>query len=232
MRKAVAVEYGDVTGDRVPDIVYLTAVQTPGSAFLQQITLAVQCGRTARMFQIPLPQNAGYNPGIFLGDFTGNRIKDILAVINTGGSGGTIYAYAFSFRNGRFEKIFDGDAFNEKGQYAVRYQNHYRVEVTSEQPDKRYVLDITTKGEEYINEIYAPDGTLKEPIEGWVSPLTGLYPVDFERDGIYELLAYQNIAGRYSADRLGYMENVLTWTGQFFESGRQYVAVLGEEKPE
>lgn len=230
MKKVVQVKYGNVTGDGVTDVVYLTAVQTPGSPFLQQITLVIQCRRTSQSFRIPLQENAGYHPTIFLGDFTGDRVKDILIVINTGGSGGTIYAYVFSFRNGRFNQIFEANAFNEKGKYDVRYQNHYKAEVTSKQPDKRYIVDLTTKGKDYLNEIYNPDGTLKKPIQGWVSPLSGLYPVDFERDGVYELVAYQNIAGRYSADRLGYMENVLKWNGHTFESDRQYVSIFGEER--
>lgn len=230
MKKVVQVKYGNVTGDGVTDVVYLTAVQTPGSPFLQQITLVIQCRRTSQSFRIPLQENAGYHPTIFLGDFTGDRVKDILIVINTGGSGGTIYAYVFSFRNGRFNQIFEANAFNEKGKYDVRYQDHYKAEVTSKQPDKRYIVDLTTKGKDYLNEIYNPDGTLKKPIQGWLSPLSGLYPVDFERDGVYELVAYQNIAGRYSADRLGYMENVMKWNGHTFESDRQYVSIFGEER--
>ncbi|OES46584.1 hypothetical protein [Domibacillus iocasae] len=230
MKKVVQVKYGNVTGDGVTDVVYLTAVQTPGSPFLQQITLVIQCRRTSQSFRIPLQENAGYHPTIFLGDFTGDRVKDILIVINTGGSGGAIYAYVFSFRNGRFNQIFEANAFNEKGEYDVRYQDHYKAEVTSKQPDKRYIVDLTTKGKDYLNEIYNPDGTLKKPIQGWVSPLSGLYPVDFERDGVYELVAYQNIAGRYSADRLGYMENVMKWNGHTFESDRQYVSIFGKER--
>lgn len=230
MKKVVQVKYGNVTGDGVTDVVYLTAVQTPGSPFLQQITLVIQCRRTSQSFRVPLQENAGYHPTIFLGDFTGDRVKDILIVINTGGSGGAIYAYVFSFRNARFNQIFEANAFNEKGKYDVRYQNHYKAEVTSKEPDKRYIVDLTTKGKDYLNEIYNPDGTLKKPIQGWVSPLSGLYPVDFERDGVYELVAYQNIAGRYSADRLGYMENILKWNGHTFESDRQYVSIFGKER--
>ncbi|MCP3760894.1 hypothetical protein NLX67_00600 [Domibacillus sp. A3M-37] len=229
-KTVVGVKYGDVTGDRVPDIVYLTAVQTPNSPFLQQITLVVQCRRTAQSFRIPLRENAGYHPTVFLGDMTGNKVKDILVVISAGGSGGTIYAYVFSFLNGRFAQIFDVNTFNEKGQYDVQYQNNYKAQVTSKEPDKRYILDLTTKGKEYLTEIYNSDGTLKKPIQGWLSPLSGLYPIDFERDGVYELDAYQGIAGRYNADRLGYMENVLKWNGRTFESGRQYVTIFGEER--
>lgn len=230
MKTVIQVRHGDVTGDQVANLVYLTAVQTADSPFLQEINLVVQDRRAADAFRIALPENSGYNPTVFLGDFTGNKVKDILVVIDTGGSGGTIYAYVFSFINGRFYTIFDGALFNQKMKYTVRYENHYKAEVTSSQPNKRYVLDLTTKGADYLAEIYNTDGTLKQPIEGWVSPLSGLYPIDFDRNGVYELNAWQSIAGRYNADRLGYVQNVLQWNGHSFETIEQYVSILGEEK--
>ncbi|MCI2255175.1 hypothetical protein L2D08_12445 [Domibacillus sp. PGB-M46] len=229
-KQVIQVHHGDVTGDRVPDIVYVTAVQTAGSSFLQQITLVVQDRRTGGSFRLLLPENTGYNPTVFLGDFTGNGVKDILVVTDTGGSGGTVYAYVYSYDGGRFYLIFDTALFNKQTQYSVRYQNDYKAEVTSRQPAKRYVLDLTTKGPDYLNEIYSPDGTLKQPVEGWVSPLSGLYPVDFDRNGVYELNAWQGIAGRFNADRLGYVQSVLKWNERAFQIDQQYVSIWGEEK--
>ncbi|WNS81557.1 hypothetical protein RRU94_12235 [Domibacillus sp. DTU_2020_1001157_1_SI_ALB_TIR_016] len=229
-KQVIQVHHGDVTGDRVPDIVYLTAVQTAGSSFLQQITLVVQDRRTGGSFRLLLPENTGYNPTVFLGDFTGNGVKDILVVTDTGGSGGTVYAYVYSYAGGRFYLIFDTALFNKQTQYSVQYKNDYKAEVTSRQPAKRYILDLTTKGAAYLNEIYNPDGTLKQPVEGWVSPLSGLYPIDFDRNGVYELNAWQGIAGRYNADRLGYVQNVLKWNERAFQIEEQYVSIWGEEK--
>ncbi len=85
------------------------------------------------------------------------------------------------------------------------------------------------KGQDYLAEIYHKDGTLKQPIEGWVDPISGLYPIDFDRDGTYEILAFQAIAGRYHADGLGYIENVLKWNGQQFVVERQTAAIYGED---
>ena len=220
---------GDVTGDGYIDRVYLTAEKTEGSPFWQNITLVILNGKTKLHERIPLKENAGYEPTLFLGDFTGNHVDDILIVISTGGSGGTIYAYVFSFLEGKMRQIFDVDVFNDRYKYEVNYQNQYKVKVTSLTPKKLYTLDLMYKGKEYLSEIYNPDGTLKEPIEGWVNPLGGLYPVDFARDGTYELNAVQNIAGRYNADGLGYMENVLKWNGREFVSDRQSVSIFGED---
>lgn len=86
---------GDVNGDRIPDKVYLTGIKTPSSPFIQNITLVIQDGATGRCTSIPIKDNAGYNPTLFLGDFTGNSVDDILISIASGGSGGIMYYYIY-----------------------------------------------------------------------------------------------------------------------------------------
>ncbi|MFJ8065722.1 hypothetical protein ACIQYS_13910 [Psychrobacillus sp. NPDC096426] len=220
---------GDVTGDGVRDTVYLTGEKTEGSPFWKNITLVILNGKTNVYESIPLKENMGYNPTIFLGDFTGNHVDDIQIVIDTGGSGGTVYSYVFAFLDGKMKLIFDTDAFNEHSKYEVNYENHYRVTITSSNPKKEYTLDLTYKREDYLSEIYNVDGTLKEPIEGWVDPISGLYPIDYARDGTYELLSYQEIAGRYHADALGYVQNEWKWNGREFVSNRQTVSIFGKD---
>ncbi|OAS87851.1 spore coat protein [Metabacillus litoralis] len=225
----VAAKQGDIDGDGIIDKVFLTANKTPDSPFWQNITLVVQNGRTNQYIQIPLKENSGYNPTLFLGDFTGNKVDDIQVVIDTGGSAGTVYTYIFSFMNGEMREIFNFEKFNETYQYDVNYENDYKANVISRNLKIKYILDLTYKGKDYLSEIYHENGQLKEPIQGWVNPLSGLYPIDFNRDGTYELDAYQRIAGRYNADGLGFVETVLKWNGQGFGVDRQNVAVFGGE---
>ncbi|HEU5140050.1 MAG TPA: FG-GAP-like repeat-containing protein, partial [Bacillales bacterium] len=121
----VTAKYGDVNGDGVVDIVYLTAVKTPDSPLWENITLVIQDGRTHQYQQMPLKNNMGYNPTLFLGDVTGDKVDDILVAIDTGGSGGAVYAYVFSDLNGQLRQLFDSDAFNETYQYDVTYEDQY-----------------------------------------------------------------------------------------------------------
>lgn len=223
----VSIARGDVTGDRVVDIVYLTGIRTSTSPFIQQITLHVQNGATGNVTSVQLRENAGYNPTIFLGDFTGNGVDDIFISINTGGSGGIMYHYIYSFENNRPKLIFDFNDYNEQYEYKVTYLDYYKVEVVSLINNKTYIIDISTRGNEYLNEIYNENGRLKSPITGFVNPLSGLYPVDFDSNNIYELLAYQKIAGRYNADALGYVLNTLSWLDTRFVLQNQYVAIFG-----
>ncbi|MER2169982.1 MAG: hypothetical protein ABS938_05020 [Psychrobacillus psychrodurans] len=220
---------GDLTGDGFLDTVYLTGEKTEGSPFWQNISLNVLYQHENTLERIYLKQSAGYNPTIFLGDFTGDQVDDILVVIDTGGSGGTIYAFVFSYTHGNIQQIFDVEEFNETSKYEVDYDNYYQVNVVSSYPSKRYRLDLTYKGKEYLSEIYDEDGILKEPIEGWVDPVGGLYPIDFDRNATYELMSFQEIAGRYHADAIGYVQTVLKWDGQKFISDRQNVSIYGED---
>jgi hypothetical protein len=218
---------GDVTGDKVTDNVYLTGTKTPDSPFIQNITLVVQDGRTGAYKSVDLSENAGYNPTLFLGDFTGNGVDDILIRIDSGGSGAFTYDYVYSFLNNNPQLIFDFNAYNEQFQYDVNFQNNYKVKVVSKINNLTYLIDISLRDPEYLSEIYDANGKLKIPIEGFVNPLSGLYPIDFDSNGVYELLAYQKIAGRYNADALGYVLNTLAWNNARFVLQNQNVAIGG-----
>ncbi|MFA9422356.1 MAG: VCBS repeat-containing protein, partial [Sedimentibacter sp.] len=91
------------------------------------------------------------------------------------------------------------------------------------------IVDISLKDKDYLNEIYDENGKLKEPIKGFTNPLSGLYSVDFNSDGVYELLAYEKIAGRYNADSLGYVLNTLKWNNKKFVLDNQNVAIWGSQ---
>jgi hypothetical protein len=109
----------------------------------------------------------------------------------------------------------------------VTYENQYKAAVISFYLKEKYILDLTYKDKEYLSEIYTQQGVLKEPINGWVNPLSGFYPIDFNRDGTYELEAYQRIAGRYNADSLGFVQTVLKWKDLVFSTDRQNVSIFG-----
>lgn len=226
--KIVSYVKGDVNGDGIPDNVYLTGLKTPSSPFIQHITLVIQDGIKG-ITSIELSENAGYNPMLYLEDFTGNRVDDILISIDSGGSGGIMYYYIYSFINNTAQLLFDFNVYNEQYKYDVTYKDNYKVEVISKENNEKYNIDISNKENGYLDEVYEKNGKIKSPLNGFVNSLSGLYPVDFYSNKVYELLAYQKIAGRYDADSLGYVLNTLKWKNNLFVLDNQYVAIFGSQ---
>lgn len=218
---------GDVNGDGTADNVFLIGYMAPDSPFVRNITLVIQDGLTGQFYEIPLKENAGYDPALFLGDFTGDGVPDIMVSINSGGSGAFMYHYIYSDLDNRPKLLFDSEKYNSEYKYTVTYRDGYAAEVVSINSNKRYLLDLSYKGREYLDEIYYGDGTLKEPVRGFVNPLSTLLPVDMDYDGVLGLMAWQKIAGRYNADSLGYIQNILRWDGEKFRLYDQYAAVYG-----
>lgn len=222
---------GDVTGDGIIDNVFLMGNKPNDSQspFVEDINLVVLDGATGRYTRVALKEGSGYNPTLFLGDFTGDRVDDIVVYIDSGGSGAMLYSYIYSFLNNKPRLMFDFDKFNEYYTYDVIYRDNYKVDVISKRTNSMYTIDIKYKGAEYLSEIYDANGKLKEEIIGFVNPISGLYPIDFERDGIYELEAVQKIAGRYNADAIGYVQTSLKWDGKSFNPIGQTVSIFGKE---
>ncbi len=193
---------GDVTGDGREDEVFLIGSKPSGadSPFVDQIELVIRDGATKKYTKVRLKENSGYNPVLFLGDFTGDSVEDILVSIDSGGSGAIGYYYIYSWLDNKPRMLFDFERFNKDYNYLVKYRDNYVVEVISEKLKEKYFIDIRTRGADYLSEIYHKDGKLKAPIDGFVNPISGLYPIDIQRDGIYGLFILQKIAGRYNAD--------------------------------
>lgn len=222
---------GDVNGDRVPDSVCTVGhrPQDLQSPFVEDITLLIQDGATHKYTRIPLPENVGYNPTVLLRDFTGDKVNDIFVSIDSGGSGGFSYDYVYSFLNNEPKLLFDSEVFADKYKYQVNYLDNYKVEVISSAMKQKYILDISLKGADYLNEIYNPNGTLKAPLKGEVIPMGNVYPVDYERDKQYELNVIQRIIGRYNADTLALLNTTLKWNGEQFALDRQDITIWGSD---
>ncbi len=232
--EVVSVAYGDVNGDGVTDYVFLTVVKSlgPSSPYVEHIILNVQDGATNRVHSISLDVdgNGGYQPTVFLGDFTRDGIMDILITIDSGGSGALTFDYVYSFVNNQAIKLFDFNQYNEQNQYTVTFLDQYKVSVQSSATKQTFLIDISERSADYLSQIYEEDGTLKKPVQGMADGVSGFYPVDMDRDGVYEIQAYQKISGLYHADSFGYVINTLQWDGQKFAIWQQWLAIYGNNQ--
>ena len=144
--------------------------------------------------QIPLINAAGYNAQLFLSNFTSKQQIDILVSIDTGGSGGYIQAYLFTIKNNQSILLFNSSSFEESSMYDANFKENYKVEVTSEHGNVKFIIDISSNKKMYIDAgIYNESGKLLKTTEGGVLGLGALYPLVNNYNGLYQLLAYQRI---------------------------------------
>lgn len=216
---------GDVTGDKISDKVFLYGTKTADSPFIQAITLVIQDGKTGKTTDIFLHNNMGYKPTLFLGDFSGDGTEDILIRIESGGSGAFTYDYVYSFAKGIPNLLFSSDQYNNTYKYSVTYKDDYKVAITCLNNGAKYSIDIENKGEAYLNSLYDSNKKLTVHANGFVNPLSSLFPVDTDQNGVYELLAYQKVAGLYNADSICYAENYLRWVNGAFVLYNQMMGI-------
>jgi hypothetical protein len=221
---------GDVTGDGIPDKVFLYGYKPQGTTgiFVNNITVVIEDGRTNKIENITPQFNSGYNARLFLGDFTKDKTDDIKVSIQSGGNGGSCYFYIYSFKNNNLQEIFNFDMYNKDYIFSVYYNVLYKVDVVNIKLDKLFVIDISYKGYGYLFPIYYDNGNLKRSVQGEVLTLSRLIPiVKDEKNNAYDLLAFQRIIGTSNSDTLGYIENLLSWDGQKFVSTRILASIPG-----
>lgn len=221
---------GDVTGDGIPDKVSLYGIKPDGltGIFVDKFTVVIEDGLTHQTKTITPEFNSGYNPTLFLGDFTNDNVKDIKVSIDSGGSGGYAYFYLYSFKNNNLKEIFNFEKYNEEYKYKVDYADLYKVNVGNVTLDKLFTLDISYKGYDYLSQYYDEKGKLKKTVQGEVLALSSLIPiVNNEENNAYDLLAFQRIIGTSNSDTLGLIQNLISWDGQKFVSSKMFTVILG-----
>ncbi|MCY6369326.1 VCBS repeat-containing protein [Clostridium ganghwense] len=218
----------DVNGDNLVEDVYLVGNKPdgPGGIFAESITLVICNPFTNYCKSFPLKFDAGYNPSLFLGDFNGDKIEDIFISIDSGGSGGYVFYYIYSFKDNILSELFDFEKYNSAYVYEVAYLDDYKVKITNLTINKYAIIDIGYKDEEYLSFMYDENGNLIKDVKGQVLALGGLYPIDIQKDGVYDLQAVQRIIGRANADTLGYVQNTLKWNDDDFYLLMSKVSVL------
>lgn len=224
-RQTAAMAIGDVTGDRRADTVRMTGVKAGDSSAWEQLRLEVQLGCNCQAVSLPLTADAGFEPRLLLSPLTGTGKLDILALVLSGGSGAILYFALYTYENGAFRLVLDNEMYEQMGSYTVAYQNGYAAQVRSLGNGAVYRIDLSGKGQTYLDALYDANGQLKTLTEGFVSPASVVSPIAFSGSAQMELMTWQLISGSYRADALGYVINVLRWSDGAFELYEQTVGV-------
>ena len=217
---------GDVTGDGVPDRVSLYGDKLADSDYINNIIIEIEYGQTEIKTQIITEVN-GYNPTLFLGDFTKDKIDDILFNMDSKDKG----SYGVSvdtYRDKSFETIFSSDMYNDEYRFIVEYNDFYKVSVLNVRVNRLFFLDISYKGYDYLSQYYNEDGQLIKPAQGEVLGVGKLIPVVSNmKNNSFDLLAVHRIIGFSINDTLGYIKNLISWDGKQFATVSMMVCTPG-----
>jgi hypothetical protein len=216
--------YDDVTGDGVVDEVNLVGTPVSEGGFTQDITLMIKNGKTGRITQVALKNNAGYDPTIFLCDFTGDGVKNIKVSINSGGSGGFYYVYIYSFANNQLRLLFDGDMYMASKEFQASYADGYVVVVADEGLGLTFRIDVSN--DPAATDLYDQDGQLEQPTSANVSPFINAMPIVLdESKGTCDLQVLTRVWGQFAADTLGYIQDYIQWENGSWRTVREDLAV-------
>jgi hypothetical protein len=194
----------DITGDGVSDNLYLVGhKENKSDRFADHMSLVVRDGVVHDLKTMDLNGFSGYEGKIFVGDFTGDKVSDIMISAPTGGSGG-IEGHVIVNYNLPEPKIIFDQKNNEGAKFTGNFVDDYKAQLTNENTGRSMFLDLENKKDFYVQSaIYDGNGKILKEIKPISYPFTILEPVDIDNDGVYELRGIQRIIGAYGADGIG-----------------------------
>ena len=205
---------GDITGDGISDLVLLVGIKEQ-SADLYSWTswLLIRNGATEASWTASPGATSGcYEGAVFLGDFDGDGVSDVLTTLSQGGSGGFVVASVLSFVGGR-EAVLAGQArLNAGPALDLHFAEGFKVRVANAELGCAGDLDVSASSDEYLRTgLYDSQGRLLRAAAGAADPCSLVEAVDLDGDGAHELVAHQKLWGLYRADTVGYARSVWTW---------------------
>lgn len=148
---------GDVNGDGIKDRVSVYGDKLSDSDFIYSIIIEVE-GGTGGWFKVDMiTELNGYNPTLFLGDFTKDQKNDILfqmdMMFNSMNSKdiGEYGVSIITIKDNLIETIFSSNRYNTEYLFLVEYNDLYKISILNVKVNKLFLLDISDKGYDYLS---------------------------------------------------------------------------------
>lgn len=220
-------QQADINGDNIDDNILMTGVHLPdySEPYHDHITIIIQNGKNRNLIFLSPIYGHGYEYRIFLGDFDGDRVKDIFfEVANDFIGGGGDYTFAiYSFKGNQFNLLLNNNEIYMETYPKIEFMDNFKMMIACPHLDKKVIVDIGVNKDKYQElNLYTGNKLIKE-IKGYTDNYCMLMPIDIDRDGVYELEGYQFVSGYGHADGIGMVNTILKrndkkkWILKYFE---------------
>lgn len=211
-------QQSDVNGDKIEDNILMTGVHEEdfSSPYHDNITLIIQDGKSKKLMFLT-PKNAhGYGYSFSMGDFNGDKVKDILVSVNndmTGGAGQYTHSI-YSLKDNRLKVLFDNEKIMDEINLKVMFMDNFKIMISLPQIDKKIIVDKSDQKKKYKELNLYKGNKLRKKTEGSADNYSSLVPKDIDKDGILELKGMQYISGYGHSDGLGMAISVLKYNNK------------------
>ncbi|MGF7058195.1 hypothetical protein [Brassicibacter mesophilus] len=200
------IKKGDVTGDNVEDTVLLIGDKESKEAiYAENLDILVKDGNTDKYSKLSIKNSGGYKNRLFLGDFNRDKIKDVLLESPTGGSGGFISYGIYSFVDNNPDTIISLEELSRGVEFKGEFIDGFKADINNAETNSTIIIDLSAKKPRYIGDVYDKEGKLLRPVGINASGYQLLRPVDYDKDGTYELEGYTRITGIANSDTVAVM---------------------------
>lgn len=190
-------------------VILLGECYQKGSGYFENVEIIINPGEGGGEIVSDIPYS-GYNLELFLGDFNGDGIDEIMIRGAYKGIGGFAINAIYSYKDKKLNEIFNPDIFYKKYDFKAKYLENAMVQVYSESLNKKFTFYIGNKPKVYLDIIYDENGKVKEYESPSVSVINNSFPVKTVYNKFYYLLIRQRIIGVSNADTIGFIESFVS----------------------
>lgn len=207
------IENSNIFGNNNKQQIFLLGKRkNKNSSLMEGIFLLIKEG-TEKGYLINLPANTDddYEIRMDIKDLTGDKIPEILITSNSSGSGEYVNFNVFSAKNRGKELIFNSKINSIK--ITGKFIDNYRAEITDSSNNQSHLINIFRRRALYLkHKIYNKKCKLIKPVAVHGSAYNLIYPIDIDKDGIFELKGVIPIKGIANYDTIADYEIIWKWT--------------------
>lgn len=212
----IDVAYGSITNKYSDDSVVLVGeFHDEKSNHANSLQLVIN-----RENDLPITVNVpynGYNMQLFVGDFTGDKIDNIM--IRGEYENPQIYkdshdnlisyelGVIYKYESEKLIEIFNMKKYKNNNLACAKFKSNYRTAVSCGK--KKYLIDLSTRPKEYLNKIYDEDKAVKTNLKPTLDNPSEIFPMKVVFSDCYNLLIYQRIVGINNSDVIGTIETLI-----------------------